>query len=334
MALQRRGSFAWVSASLSAITLAAVSAQSLVAQETSGGATLTSGVSYSSNRGGLAFIGLEAANLFNTGTKVKLRFEKGEDGEAALASVGKIFELGDTRLGRNTYVIGSLEGGSEDWASDEFASASTSADLRVGAEIGQNLSYQARLFWRQDDLKRFAASVSPLVLAEPRKSTAAGIGFGLDWSSLDQSVLPNSGSRYSLDVAWATGAGDREWVSLAASASTARPLGERAVLSFSAEGGHIAGLNGDSVSIVDRAFVGNPMPRGFAAGGLGPRDFVAGPGGTDTALGGNSYLTMSVETRFRTANPNLQIGAFVDAGAVWDLDTTTGAASGTIDDSF
>lgn len=306
----------------------------VLAQEASGGATLTSGISYSSRRGGLAFVGLEAANLLNTGITLKLRYDKGQDGEAANLALSKVWELGDTRLGANSYVIGTIEGQSEDWASEEFASSQMGADLRFGADISPQLGYQLRLFWKDDDLKRLAATVSPLVLAEPAQSDAIGLGFGLNWSDLDDAVLPTQGAKLGLDLAWASPLGDREWMSIAASAKAARPIGDRAVLTFGAEGGHISGLNGDTVSIIDRAFVGNPMPRGFAAGGLGPRDYVAGAAGTNTALGGNSYLTASVEARIPTANPDLQIGFFADAGAVWDLDQTTGGAAGTIDDKF
>lgn len=304
------------------------------AQEASGGATLTSGISYSSQRGGLAFVGLESGNLFNSGLRLKLQFDKGEDGEAANLQLSKVWELGETRLGANSYVIGTIEARAEDWASEEYASAQKGADLRFGADLSSNLGYQLRLFWRADDLKRLAPDVSPLVRAEPATSDAAGLGFGLTWSTLDSAVLPSSGAKLGLDLAWASPLGDREWMSIAATAKGARPMGERAVLTFSAEGGHIAGLNGDAVSIVNRAYLGNPMPRGFAAGGLGPRDFVAGPAGTDTALGGNSYMTASVEARLQTPNPDLQIGVFADAGAVWELDQTSGAASGTVDDGF
>lgn len=308
--------------------------QPVQAQEASGGATLTSGISYSSRRGGLAFVGLEAANLFQTGVQAKLRFDKGQDGEAASLALSKVWELGDTKFGTNSFVIGTIEGQSEDWASEEFASTQVGGDLRIGADLSPQLGYQLRLFWRSDDLKRLATDVSPLVRAEPSKSDAVGLGFGLNWSSLDNTALPTQGAKLGLDLAWASPLGDRQWMSIAASAKAARPVGEKLVVSFSAEGGHIAGLNGDMVSIVDRAYLGNPMPRGFAAGGLGPRDFVAGPAGTNTALGGNSYMTASVEARMQTANPGLQIGVFADAGATWELDQTAGGASGTIDDSF
>ena len=74
------------------------------------------------------------------------------------------------------------------------------------------------------------------------------------------------------------------------------------------------------------------MPRGFANKDLGPRDFVEGS--VDTALGGNEFVTSSIELRVATPNPDITVAGFADAGALWGLDEVTGGASGTIDDSY
>ncbi|NJS37903.1 MAG: BamA/TamA family outer membrane protein [Rhodobacteraceae bacterium] len=84
--------------------------------------------------------------------------------------------------------------------------------------------------------------------------------------------------------------------------------------------------------MLDRAYLGGDMPRGFAFAGIGPRDVTAG--GVDFALGGNRYVTASVEVRAPTRMENLTLGAFVDAGSVWELDVTAGGASGVIDDAY
>lgn len=302
------------------------------AQEAGGGASVSMGSSYSSLRGGLAFLTFDAEDLLGSGIDAQLRYEGGEDGNAGRLRMGKTFALGETRFGLESYLRGSVEGSESDWDSDEYALSRVRADLRFGAEMAPNLGYEFRLFWSDDDLKRFASDASPLVVAERGRSTSAGVALNLGWSTLDTPVLPTMGERLILDMAVATPLGDREWVSVAASGGIARPIGQRAVMSFVAEAGAIEGLDGQTVGIVDRAFAGNPMPRGFAGGGIGPRDHVSGS--TDTSLGGNRYVTASAEIRFKTANPLFQIGTFIDAGSVWSLDRTAGGASGTIDDGF
>ena len=98
------------------------------------------------------------------------------------------------------------------------------------------------------------------------------------------------------------------------------------VLAFKGDAGTIDGRSGQDVTIIDRAFIGNPMPRGFAFGGIGPRDFV--DGSVDTALGGNSYLTPFVQVRFNTPSPKVTVGVFADAGGAvddtYDLRTSVG----------
>ena len=85
--------------------------------------------------------------------------------------------------------------------------------------------------------------------------------------------------------------------------------------------------NGSSNRVTDRYFLGANMFRGFAAGGLGPRE-VNYPGSTPTndALGGNFYAVARFETKFPLGLPEeygLDFGAFFDVGSVWGLNTNS-----------
>jgi len=206
-----------------------------------------------------------------------------------------------------------------------------SADVTLGAQTAGGLLYDVQLFWQSDTLSDFDASVSPLVTDTVDGSTAAGLSFGLGYSTFtDRSPLA-LGFDVNGSLTVAAPLGDREWTAaeIAARYNAALPRGM--VLALRADAGRIEAANGSDVNIVDRAFVGGDAPRGFSDNGIGPRDFV--DGSVNTALGGNSYWTASVEVRAPTPNPALSVGAFVDAGSLWDLDTTAGGASGTIDDS-
>ncbi|OZA07681.1 MAG: hypothetical protein B7Y02_13575, partial [Rhodobacterales bacterium 17-64-5] len=171
--------------------------------------------------------------------------------------------------------------------------------------------------------------VSPLIAADSGASTATGLAFDLAYSTYDNERLPQSGFRLA-GTAAASFAGDRDWVSAAVDAGLAQPIG-RATLALRAEAGMIEGQGSQNVSILDRAFLGGDMPRGFAFAGLGPRDVA---GDIDSALGGKRYLSASVEVRMPSGFDNVTLGAFVDAGSVWDLDVTAGGASGVIDDAY
>lgn len=311
--------------------MAALGGAPALAQD-GGSAVLTTGASYSSLHGGLAFVGLEADDLLGSGIDLNLGYRAGGDGSAFDARVTKTFALGNTALGERTFVRLVLDGQTTDWTSQSYSMAHYGANLTVGAQTESGLRYDAQLFWQSDSLGDLAASVSPLVDTDLDGSTAMGVGVGLDYSTFTSRGPLATGFDMYGSFLWATPAGDREWVAAEIGAQYNLQLPYGLVLAVQGDAGRIEGRGGDDVTIVDRAFIGNDAPRGFANSGIGPRDYVLGS--VDTALGGNSYMTASLELRTPTANRAVTLGAFVDAGALWDLDVTAGGASGTIDDAF
>jgi len=300
-----------------------------LAQE-GGGAAISTGAGYSSQRGALAFIALDGRDIKGSGIDLHFAYEAGEADEVADLSLRKTWKLGDTRLGANSFLAFSLGGEKTDIEAQQFALEQVSVDLTFGADLSASTTWSVSLFHLDDDLDASGLNVSPLIVAESGHTTATGVAVDLAYSTYDSARLPGSGFRLA-GTAAASFAGDRDWVSASVDAGLAQPVG-RATLALRAEAGMIEGQGGQSVSILDRAFLGGDMPRGFAYAGIGPRDVTAG--GVDSALGGNRYVSASVEVRAPTGWQNVTLGAFVDAGSVWDLDTTAGGASGVIDDAY
>ena len=82
--------------------------------------------------------------------------------------------------------------------------------------------------------------------------------------------------------------------------------------------------------VTDRFFLGGDEFRGFAFGGLGPRDIAS-----DDALGGNYYAVLRTDISFPLGLPEelgFYGGLFADVGTVWHLDRTS-AGGVTVDDS-
>ena len=82
-----------------------------------------------------------------------------------------------------------------------------------------------------------------------------------------------------------------------------------------------------SSRVTDRYFLGNNLFRGFAAGGLGPREKnVLGSPLIDDGLGGNYYAVARFESKSPLGLPEeygIELGAFFDAGSVWGLDASS-----------
>lgn len=188
------------------------------------------------------------------------------------------------------------------------------SSLKVLAKIGA------------DDLNGFAPDASSIITAEPDSRQYVGLGvaysrqlgaFGLDLATLLQDT---SESQTMLKTTVSLSGG-----------TTAGP----AELEMRLKGGTIKMLDGQS-SILDRFFIGGNGLRGFAYGGFGPRDTRTLD---NQALGGTNFASLQLDARFPGiigAAPNLVLGVFFDAGAVWGLDASVADLSGRalMDDGF
>jgi outer membrane protein assembly factor BamA len=312
------------------VQLATLGVAAVATAQDGGPSEITTGASYSSQRGALAFIALDGRDIKGTGIDLHFAYEAGKSDLSAEAFVAKTWQLGQTRLGQDSAISLRLGAERSELDAQPFKLDSRSIELSFGASASPDLRYGVTLFHMRDDLEATGPDVSPLIISENGKTTATGLSFDLSYSTLEPGPLPQSGFRIGSNVA-ASLAGDREWVAVSVNGAYAQPVGS-AVLAVRAEAGVIEGRNGKTVGILDRAFLGGDMPRGFAYAGIGPRDAVADT--VNAALGGNQYFSTSIEVRTPLPVQNLTVGAFVDAGSVWDLDVTAGGASGDIDDAF
>ena len=82
--------------------------------------------------------------------------------------------------------------------------------------------------------------------------------------------------------------------------------------------------------MTERFFVGGDNLRGFAAGGIGPRDL-----NTSDALGGKYFYTGTAEASFPLGLPK-ELGitgkAFVDVGSLWGAETNYNYNVNVVDD--
>ncbi|MEL7216326.1 MAG: outer membrane protein assembly factor BamA [Pseudomonadota bacterium] len=99
----------------------------------------------------------------------------------------------------------------------------------------------------------------------------------------------------------------------------------------------------DRTRITDRFFLGGSSFRGFAFGGIGPRDVdTSGATQVDSSLGGNAYGIVRLQTSFPVglgSDSGIHGGVFLNAGSLWHLDNPSAPAEPgvrgafTVDDS-
>lgn len=297
------------------------------AQESDG--RISMGFAWSSLRGPVGSLGVEVADAFGRDLDISAEYQRGQTGSGGklLAQYRRPLQMGG--MGQDLSGFVRLEGAVGRWDEAPFASDRGRLSLGVEGARAGGLSWSAATFWQYDAISDVKSDASPLLAAAESESHAAGLSFGLGVDRLGPDPLAQSGYAVRGELTWA-GLSDRKFASVAVQAAAAVPLGSGASLAFQGEAGVIGGLDGQDVTLVDRAYIGGRSLRGFAAGGAGPRDYVAGS--TDTPLGGNRYATVSVEAR-QQATDRLTLAAFVDMGAAWDLDGTPVGAMGPIDDA-
>ncbi len=102
------------------------------------------------------------------------------------------------------------------------------------------------------------------------------------------------------------------------------------ILHFQA--GNIYGYGGKKLRLADNFNLGDSLVRGFAPGGMGPRDVSLGVDPQSNSLGGTTYLGASAEVQFPLFGTPRELGlrgaVFADAGTLFGYQGKTNFAGG------
>ena len=211
--------------------------------------------------------------------------------------------------------------------------------LDVAAQLTFPISENGRLgtkVFNESELIKNVTTGSTIIqndATRPRR-TNYGLGYVYSLDNRRTGLNPKAGSflRFSQDMALA---GDENFVRSNLRMGAETYLGKDDVrLTAVLETGALAFQNNTSSRITDRFFMSARTFRGFAPGGIGPRQKGVG---YDDALGGDYYAVARFETQFPIGLPNeygIDFGAFVDVGSVWGLDPSISSSAGVLYDSF
>jgi outer membrane protein insertion porin family len=274
------------------------------------------GVGYSTSDGPLANIGIHERNLLGKGQDLRL--------DTTIAFRTRQVDLSFTEpyfLNRELaagFDIFALQRDYTQFAG--YIETSYGASLRTGYQFNEALRQTLSYTIRSDTVSDIIAGASPFIVAQQGTRLASIVSQVLLYDKRDSRLQPTSGyyGSYSTDVAGL--GGQVYFLRNGFNGGYYYPIATNWVASATGEAGYVMGL-GEGVRIEDRYFIGGDNLRGFASGGIGPRDIT-----TNNALGANAYWIGSLQLSMPLGLPKefgLLGHVFTDFGSAWSFDTNT-----------
>jgi outer membrane protein insertion porin family len=271
------------------------------------------GAGYSTSEGVLGDISIRERNLLGRGQdlrigtviaqrqqQVDLSFTEPYFLERNLAAGVDLFEIN-----QDNQLIG------------QFNQFTVGGSLRMGYQITEPLRQTLKYTLRQDTINNVQPTASRFIQEEAGTRNTSAVGQVLLYDKRDNRLDPSAGYFGQLGIDLAGLGGNVRYVRTLLTAGYFYSVAPQWVLSLTGEGGYIHGIN-DIVRIEDRFFVGGDNLRGFATGGIGPRDLA-----TNDALGGNTYYVGTLSLGFPVGLPQ-ELGitgrVFSDFGSLFNLD--------------
>ena len=198
----------------------------------------------------------------------------------------------------------------------------------LGFPISKTEALGLKVFW-ESELISDVTTGSNIILNEALQGRRSdfGLGYSYSFDNRRTGLNPKAGTfiKFGQDFAF-TGQDPFLRTNMKLGGET-YVLNEDVKLTGIFEFGALLFDSSSSSRVTDRYFLGNNLFRGFAAGGLGPREKnVLGSPLIDDGLGGNYYAVARFESKSPLGLPEeygIELGAFFDAGSVWGLDASS-----------
>ena len=197
-----------------------------------------------------------------------------------------------------------------------FKSRKTGGNLRLGFPLSENIWLTTYYTLTRDELFDVEGGASLAVQEAEGTQITSLVGIGVQYDTRNHPRTPNRGLFFKLGSDFAGLGGDVKYARLQAEARGYYPVFDKITLVGRVIGGHIVGLGGDSVQLLDLFYKGGETVRGFDKSGIGPRDL-----GNGDALGGTTFWAATAEVRFPlpylSENLGMSGAVFADAGSLF-----------------
>jgi outer membrane protein insertion porin family len=171
------------------------------------------------------------------------------------------------------------------------------------------------------------ASVAIKQASEEGTIITSLIGYSLIWDSIDDRKNPSSGlyANFHQDIAGL--GGQSKFLRETFDGKYYYPLTDDLTGLIHVQGGQINQIGGGDLPLVDNFNLGPTLVRGFAPGGMGPRDISDPTNLAGNGLGGTTYFGGSAELQFPIFGLPKEIGlkgaVFADAGTLFGYQGAT-----------
>lgn len=299
-----------------------------VVEEPQYSGALTFGLGYESGTGVFGVIGLSLDDAFGNGTSVRARLSLADEYTLGSARFSNPSFWGAERAGGVRFTYG-------DYRYDDALFDYTVVAIApyVDFRLSEKITGEFRISGLRTEIDNVAATASPIILSEAGSRSLVGPGVTLNFGD-----GVSGGTGWNLRLDQDLFAGDATLSRTELRFSGAVPVGAQSLFRASLELGAVQSLGGDETTAADRFTLGGASMRGFAPGGISPRDVCAGcgAGGNDIAtdLGGNFYAVARTEVvlpLFQNSR-GIEPYVFADVGTVWDVESDATPA-GILDDS-
>jgi len=200
-------------------------------------------------------------------------------------------------------------------------------ELRYGTELYVRKRlyelFVIRPYYRLEvvDIRNISDTASDIIRAQSGNHTVSSVGFSITRETLDDFLMPTSGSRFKFITDLAGMGGDIKYLRLEVQGGRWWPTFEtmNQVFSVVARTGTITPWGGGQVPFYETYYLGGPNTlRGYDFRDVGPVD------SSGEVIGGNTYTFASAEYSFQLLNP-IRFATFYDFGYVnaadWDWNT-------------
>ncbi len=296
----------------------------LVTEQSTG--EISFGAGYSTTGGILGDISISERNLLGKGQNLRLGLSLGTLSTLINLSFTEPYFL--DRAVAAGFDIFSTSNNRQQIAS--YSDSSYGFALRAGWAYTEHTSQQVRYTLKDSDIFNVPYYASPLILSQQGEFVTSELSETLAWDTRDTRLNTTKG--WLLRNSWAVAGapGTEQYIRTTVDAVIYQQLMEDVVVSIGGSLGYTAAYASNPLRLTERFFVGGDNLRGFAVGGIGPRDL-----NTLDALGGKYFYTGTTEASFPLGLPK-EIGitgkAFIDVGALWGAETTYGYNVALVDD--